>query len=75
MIVEVKTVILSVMVLSVYGGNSWDNYTLKDTLVKEHKQKVSVLHNKGQKQQGLNRSRRDYEEVSRIHRKTVQQRS
>ena len=44
------------MVLSVYEGNSSDNYTLKDSLVKRCKQKVSVLHNKGQKQQGPKRA-------------------
>ena len=32
-------------------------------------------HNKGQKQYGPKRSRRYYEEVTRIHRRTVQKRS
>ena len=32
-------------------------------------------HNKGQKQYGPNRSRRYYEEVTKIHRRTVQKRS
>ena len=32
-------------------------------------------HNKGQKWYGLNRSRRYYEEVARIHRRTIQKRS
>ena len=31
--------------------------------------------NKGQKQQGTNRSRRNYEEIARIHRRTIQKRS
>ena len=45
--------------------------------IKRYERNISCkdAHNKGQKQQGSNRSRRNYEEVARIHRRTIQKRS
>ena len=45
--------------------------------IKRYERNISCkdAHNKRQKQQGSNRSRRNYEEVARIHRRTIQKRS